>query len=347
MLTSGSSWTSTGPACESPAPPLIYLLYNDNHPIYNFPKMGPCQACCPAESLKSRRYLQELLMPHRLVPPTAQCSRFVRQLHLPLYRYEWEDLAQQPDEDNKDFKQRMKEVGLHLFTARSALPGTEVLQQVLQISEVEAAAIIRASGWTSETGLSGVAAAEATRMQDLAVRSALSAECDGPEDADYNYPSESDEEYEEGGAEEHEAAAEPEQEGEQDEEVLQKEVLLMQPLPQGFEVRVNLERRTDCTQLRTFFTAQCARHAVTKRLLCPSHLRSFLDEHGPHMCAPHTLCFWNCSACFGCALKLLCTAQTRVSVPCPLTRLLQLKCSDADLLVVTLKIHLVAWTVTC
>ncbi|BDA48828.1 hypothetical protein COCOBI_12-5110 [Coccomyxa sp. Obi] len=198
--------------------------------------------------------------------------------------YQWEDLAQQPDEDNKDFKQRMKEVGLHLFTARSALPGTEVLQQVLQISEVEAAAIIRASGMASKTRLSGVGAAEAAGVQDQAVRSALCAECDGPEHADYNYSSDSDEEYEEGGEEdEQEAAAEPDQESEELQEGLREEVLLMQPLPQGFEVRAKLERRVNGVQLRTFFTAKCTRHALTKKLYSPTDLRSFLDEHGPHM----------------------------------------------------------------
>ncbi|CAL8463307.1 g2841 [Coccomyxa elongata] len=192
---------------------------------------------------------------------------------------QWEHLAQQPAEENKDFKQRMKEVGLHLFTARSALPGTEVLQQVLQIGKVEAADIIHASEDNTSSLAARMPAAIATRMNDQAVRSALSAECDGPEDADYNYSSDADKEYEEGGAEEQEIAAEPMQQCESQEE----EVLLMQPLPHGFEVRAMLERRPNGTALRTYFTAQCASHAVTKKLTSPVHLMRFLDKHGPHM----------------------------------------------------------------
>ena len=236
-------------------------------------------------------------MSQHLVPPNAHCSQLVRQLHLPLCRYQWEDLAQQPAEDKKDFKQRMKEVGLHLFTASSALPRTEVLQQVLHISESEAAAILQASGLAPEENTGSLAghlpSVPPAKATDKAVRSALNAECDGPDDADDKYASYSDEECEEGCEEEQEAAANIEQECEQDEEELQKEVLLMQPLPHGFEVRANLERRTDGIHLRTFFVAQCARHAVTKKLRCASHLRSFLDEHGPHMCAPLALYFWN------------------------------------------------------
>ncbi len=223
----------------------------------------------------------------------------MRQLQLPLCRSQWEHLAQQPAEENKDFKQRMKEVGLHLFTARSALPGTEVLQQVLQIGEAEAADIIHASGPASKDNTSSLAAripaAKATRTHDQAVRSALTAECDGPEDADYKYSSDANEEYEEGGAEEQETAAEPMQQCESQEE----KVLLMQPLPHGFEVRAMLERRPNGTALRTYFTAQCTSHAVTKKLTSPVHLMRFLDKHGPHMCAPLALSFYKCSACCG------------------------------------------------